>query len=223
MLVILPCAGGSSLNYKNLQFDDSVIIYEYAGHWTRVGDDLDVDFEHLVSRFVEETAYRLKGDSIILFGHSMGAIVALNSIKLFQRKGIMVRHLYVSACCSPQKTCDIFKTMLDDDDIICFLSHVRQVPQKVLNSSFFSENLLPAIRNDFKLLRELSKDYIEPDKVDIPITCFCGQNDPLVSENDMDCWSDYTTSNFEIGVFPGDHFFINRKDNIDRIVESIRK
>lgn len=223
MLVILPCAGGSSFNYKKLQFDDSVIIYEYAGHWTRAEDDLDVDFENLVSKFVDEIAPKLNDGSISLFGHSMGAIVALTSVKLFQRKGIKVHHLYVSACRSPQMTCEIFKTIMDDDDIIRFLSSVRQVSKKVLNSDFFAENLLPAIRNDFKLLKEFSKIHMESDKVNVPITCLCGQIDPLVSTDDIECWHEYTTSTFEIFVFPGDHFFVSRKDNRDQIISIIKK
>lgn len=223
MLVILPCAGGSSFNYKKLQFDDSVKIYEYAGHWTRAEDDLDVDFEHLVSKFVDEITPKLNNGSISMFGHSMGAIVALSSVKLFQRKEIKVTHLYVSACGSLQKTCNIFNNIIDDDNIIRFLSDVRQVPLKVLSSVFFAENLLPAIRNDFKLLGEFSKNCIELDKVNVPITCLCGQNDPLVSADDMSYWHKYTISSFEMYEFPGDHFFVNRKDNIDQIIRIIRK
>ena len=49
--------------------------------------------------------------------------------------------------------------------------------------------------------------------MNVPITCLCGQNDPLVSADHMSYWHKYTISSFEMYEFPGDHFFVNRKDN----------
>lgn len=87
------------------------------------------------------------------------------------------------------------------------MSNTRQVPNRVLNSAFFNEDLLPIIRNDFNLVKEYIKEF-QNDKVEalsVPITCLCGASDPVVDIEEMKRWEKYTSKEFNCIVYPGNH------------------
>lgn len=208
MLYVLPCAGGSAFNYKKL-LRRHITTYEYAGHWSRFDEKLDEDFESMVDDLVSHIVNDKKVETVSLLGHSMGALIAWSACIKLKEKGIRVVNLYIVSCGTPSKTHNIFNMMCDDTDIIDFIHLVRQIPDKVVESEFFAENLLPCIRNDFKILKSAT-ELLRDDVLEVPITCFCGEDDPIVSVNDMKQWINYTTSEFEVYSCPGDHFFITR-------------
>lgn len=209
MLYIVPCAGGSTFNYQKL-LRRHIKTHEYAGHWSRFDEKLDDNFESMVNDLVSHIIND-KEKTISLLGHSMGALIAWNACTKLKKKGIKVEHLYIVSCDIPSKTYDIFNRMNDDSDILDFIRLVRQIPVNVYESDFFIENLLPCIRNDFKILRSAAT-LLKNEIIDVPITCFCGEDDPIVTINDMRRWKDYTTSVFRIFNCPGDHFFVVKND-----------
>jgi medium-chain acyl-[acyl-carrier-protein] hydrolase len=66
---------------------------------------------------------------------------------------------------------------------------------------------LPVLRADF----ELVETYCDPggEPFDFPITAFGGIGDTEILQEDLEGWSQQTTANFRLRMFPGGHFYIN--------------
>ena len=64
--------------------------------------------------------------------------------------------------------------------------------------------------------------YNRPPEVTVscPIHAFVADNDIIVAEENMVAWSDRTTAEFFIRLFPGDHFYLN--NNLPELVKDIQ-
>lgn len=218
-IVVLPCAGGSSFNYRKFKNKSKdVIIYEYPGHWSKIDKEFDKNMEEMVKNFVDEIVPKLVGNDLIILGHSMGALVGFESIEHFQSKGINVKKIYIAACASPDILTRLFGQYSSDLDVMAVIKKLRQVPDRILYSEFFTENLLPAIKNDFRLIKELKGRYNEIKKCNVPIVCLGGENDSAIHYDDIMAWREYTDCEIAFLEFEGNHFFVCEDNNIDIIL-----
>ena len=53
-----------------------------------------------------------------------------------------------------------------------------------------------------------------------PISVYGGQDDPLVSENELRAWSAHTQAGMRLNMFPGDHFYL--QSALPDLLEHIR-
>ena len=223
MLVILPCAGGSASNYnKYKDFSNSIILYEYPGHWSRYEEPLETSVEQIAQTLLPIIKGR-KDKEITLFGHSMGGLIAWKLAHKLIDEEIFVKRVYIAACCSPEIKPEFIENIQNDADIKVLLQNIRQVPDRILNSTFFNEDLLPVIRNDFNLVKEYIKEFQgdEFKALSVPITCLCGASDPVIDVEEMKKWEKYTSEEFNCYSYPGDHFFVYDKCNVERIMTQI--
>ncbi len=225
MLVILPCAGGCAFSYKGYKkFLPGADIYEYPGHWMRYGEPLDDSIEKMVSRLVERITAGSHRDGVYLLGHSMGGLVAWFAAKELLSLGVKVRGIFAAACGAPISKASFLEDIKNDDDIKRLLGRIRQAPAHVLQSKFFNENLLPVIRNDFTIVRNaMAAAEIDYKPVPVPIVCFCGDRDPIVTLSDMKGWSSLSTLDTAFINCRGDHFFPYGNENIGLISNEILK
>lgn len=223
--IILPCAGGCASNYnKYKRFLPSVTIYEYPGHWTRYNEGLVNSIPELVEDLVKGIISDEQNMPLYLFGHSMGGIIAWRAAKKLLSMGLAVAGLYIAACNSPLESIDFLRGIESDSDIKRFLSKIRQVPSNVLESEFFRENLLPPIRNDFRIIQNASDENDLPQrKINIPIICFYGKSDPLVQYDNIKKWGELTERDAKFVPCSGDHFFVYDNRNVEYISSIITK
>lgn len=243
MLLMLPCAGGCAANYsKYKKYLDEVIVYEYPGHWTRYDEPLKSSMKSLAEAIAEEIIFSHYSSKIFLFGHSMGGLVAWYIAKNLQQRNVNIAGLFIAACHTPRQRADFFPKSNDappqvtenitelvksDEEIKAFLKKIRQVPEKILDSYFFDKNLLPVIRNDFRIIQEQTDDQFELFKnnrlLSVPIICFSGTNDPIVNCADMEQWKNFTDNQFAIYSCIGDHFFVYDDENIQFVCKTISR
>lgn len=222
-MICFPCAGGSARNFKNLlkNIECSAICVEYSGHWSRYEEPLYDSMETCVQCLTEEIQCMdiTADDEIVLLGHSMGALIAFEIGKRLVQRGYHVGSLFLLACMSPDEM-DCSKIEFADDEAIkMFLKQIRQVPERVLNSNFFMENLLPSIRNDFRLLSNFARDVGLVEAVNLNIVCLYGNQDMLVDT--MDGWKKYSNREIRSYIFPGNHFFFYDVRNEKKIAYMI--
>lgn len=213
-LIVFPCAGGNAQNYLQFSKDiqAEVIRIEYSGHWSRYNETVYNSFEDLLSDVESHIKDKIGiHDNIFLFGHSMGACVAYEIAKQLIKEKYNVKCLMISACATMQEINWTELDMKTESDVKKFLNRIRQMPEKVLNSSFFEDNLLHPIQNDFKILTDYIKSFKDDATVACPIVCFQGREDILVK--DMSSWKNYTTSGTMVHSFHGGHFFLYEKNN----------
>ena len=93
------------------------------------------------------------------------------------------------------------------------------MPESVLNSDFFRENLLPSIRNDLRILKNFIGAYSSREAIDCNIVCMGAEQDSLA--NEMCGWQRYSQKKIKEYYYPGNHFFFHEKENTEKIVELI--
>lgn len=143
------------------------------------------------------------------FGHSMGAILAAEVARELAAKGAEPPgHLIVSAR-RPPHMADPQTPMrhLSDTE---FVSEVTRryggIPPEILAEKEVLTMLLPALRADITALETYRPPRRKP--LPCPISVFGGVDDLLAPRAHLDAWREETSSDFEVTVFPGGHFYL---------------
>jgi len=224
-LYIFPHAGGSADFYvpfaRAFTRDVSCVAVQYPGK--RAGRDL--------SQYtpIPETADRLctmlgpdqtPGDRIAFFGHSMGALLAFELALRFEKVGNPVAALFVSACAAPGHMPRREELRGSDLELLNLVKDVTGVNPEFLNNEQFAATLLPTLRG---LKAIASYECPTGAAVSCPVYGLVADNDELATPDLMTPWAQRTTAEFDLTVFPGDHFYINANlpDLAQRVQERV--
>jgi medium-chain acyl-[acyl-carrier-protein] hydrolase len=144
----------------------------------------------------------------ILFGYSMGALVAFELARAWRRQGVMAPQALVLAAHAAPHRPSRFPRLhaLADADFRAELRRLNGTPSAVLDNDELMRALMPTLRSDF----ELCETYHCADEppLAVPIIACGGINDPRAAYDDLAAWQIHTRGQFDVRVFPGDHFFI---------------
>lgn len=143
---------------------------------------------------------------VAFFGHSMGALLAFEVALRFERAGNPIAALFASASAAP----GLWRQRVDmtgsDLQLLSMVSDVTGANPEFLNDDQFAATLLPTLRG----LKAIASYECPPDAtVSCPIHALTADNDELATEELMAPWEQRTTAQFDLTVFPGDHFYIN--------------
>ena len=145
----------------------------------------------------------------VLFGHSLGAMVAFEVARaLAQRGGPQPARLVLSgrrAPTRPERGPRVSHLPTPE-----FLDEVQRrwdgIPAAVLEEPELLELLLPTLRADLSIVE--SYVHVPGPPLECPLSCFGGADDPSVDAADLAAWRDHTGSAFSLRMFPGSHFFV---------------
>ncbi|HEY0523710.1 MAG TPA: alpha/beta fold hydrolase [Stellaceae bacterium] len=143
-----------------------------------------------------------------LYGHSMGAVTALEVARRLVGNGRQPRCLVVSGCAAPHLPSRRERPLyqLPRTELLHELNRLEGLPSVMLQREDFLDTFLPTIRADMEC-RERWISRI--DDLAIPIHALGGTHDKMVSYSDLSAWQHYTSSTFAVKQFAGGHFFIN--------------
>lgn len=147
------------------------------------------------------------------FGHSMGAILCFEVVRLLRRGGHQLpTHLFVSGHKAPQipKT-EPFTFNLPEPEFIEELQRLNGTPKEVLEHPDLMRMMLPLLRADFESIQTYTYEREPP--LDCPITALGGLLDPDINRETLGPWSEQTTAAFNLRMFPGDHFFLHKEQS----------
>jgi medium-chain acyl-[acyl-carrier-protein] hydrolase len=145
----------------------------------------------------------------VLFGHSMGALIAFEYARWLRAHGRRPpEHLVVSGRRAPQLRHNrpLIHTLPDDT----FAEQLRELggtPEELLADARVMRLIMPGLRADF----QLNDGYrYRPDApLDCPLTAFGGRADRHVDEPGLAAWAEQTTGPFRHTLFDGGHFFLH--------------
>ena len=148
----------------------------------------------------------------VLYGHSMGAMVAFELARGLRRAGWRAPEaLIVSGRRSPQvKAREVVTSTLSDDQFWQLVGKLYGTPKALLESVELKTMLMPTFRGDFALLHGWA--YQEEEPLELPIFAMGGDADPGISREALEGWSTQTTRRFQCEMFPGGHMFIQPKE-----------
>lgn len=155
--------------------------------------------------------------NVYFYGHSLGALIAYELLKQYQRNQINIGHciLNVGACPSP----DLIGRRehlhcLSDDKFWEKIKEYGGTPEIVLEDNDFKRMFLPILKADFTIYETYSTIFCQNEPLSIPIKVFVGQFDKIVNLNELTNWKNETTKQFKQFIFEGDHFFMSKNSSL---------
>lgn len=210
-LYIFPHAGGSADYYlpfaKAFTGGTKCVAVQYPGK--RAGRDLSQYTS--IPELADRTSVMLKPEEapagqIAFFGHSMGALLAFELALRFEAAGNPLAALFLSASAAPGRMRHGAELKGSDRELLSLVSDVTGANPEFLNDEQFAATVLPTLRG---LKAVASYDSPPEARVSSPIYALMADNDELATTELVAPWEQRTTSDFELTVFPGDHFYIN--------------
>lgn len=225
-LFCIPYAGGSASFYSqwssHIKGIAEIVPVELAGRGRRVHEPFYRTFEEALEDITSMIVPQLNGDSYAILGHSLGAILAYETIHQLKSRGYQEPEVAFFSGRSAPQVRDMDKTivhLLPDDK---FIQHVRELggtPPQFFDNRELMDLFLPIIRSDFRL----SETYLFKErnsKLRCDVNVFFGYKDDTLS-GDIKEWDQISDKACRYAGFDGDHFFIH--SHTQPVLEALTK
>jgi surfactin synthase thioesterase subunit len=216
-LVCFPHAGGSASFFHPMVAGVApwaeLLAVQYPGRQNRRFEPCVDD----VGRLADAIATSLVAYAdrpLVFFGHSMGAVVGFETVRRLERPPL---RLFVSGRRAPSIHREEWVHRRDDNGIVAELRALNGTEVAVLEDKEFLQMILRAVRSDYRAIETYRPT---PDAVvDCPVTAIIGADDPRVAVADAQAWESHTTSNFDLHVLTGGHFYlVDHRSEIIRMI-----
>ncbi|MFJ2645521.1 thioesterase II family protein [Streptomyces sp. NPDC087420] len=209
-LLCFPHAGGSAGAYLPLSIavggTAETLVVQYPGRHDRFAEPFTERLGEVVDAVV--AGLPAGGDRpLVLFGHSMGAILAFETARRLEREGRGPVALFVSGREGPALAQRIrLPNPPSDEDLIGEMRLLSGTEDELLSNPDILELALPPLRADYAML--FAHTHRPGPALGCPVTALTGDNDPRVDVERVLAWERETEGPFERHVLPGGHFFL---------------
>ncbi|MEV0614230.1 alpha/beta fold hydrolase [Nonomuraea sp. NPDC050404] len=215
-LFCFPHAGGAAAAFREwhraVPPGVEVRAVQYPGRAERVREPF-VDDAHQMADLIAAAMRPLLDRPAVLFGHSMGALLAYETALR-----INPAHLIVSGRRSAHVPRPGIVHTGTEDDLVAELRRLGGTEPELLADADARDYILPIVRADYTLAESYRSRPAEP--LRCPITTVIGDRDPEVDPGNAGEWAELTSAGFALHVLPGDHFYLaaRRAEVIDLIL-----
>ena len=154
------------------------------------------------------------GTPLALFGHSFGAVVAIETARALQASGVPLVWVGVSGRPAPeQPTAPVagppavaaLAHDVPDAELLRHLRAIGGLPDQIHRLPHYRDHILRLVRGDLRVLASYAP---RPDRppVAAPLTAFGGTDDPWAPPASLAGWARETSGRFQQRLFPGGHF-----------------
>ncbi|MGI5377657.1 thioesterase II family protein [Streptomyces sp. CA-251387] len=150
----------------------------------------------------------------VLYGHSLGAMVAYTLTKALQERGLPLPALLaVGACPPPDRASELSdNSHTFDATLMDRLRTMGAVPDGAVPGDYWHRALLPVLCDDLRLahaLRVAARRTADRDgRVPVPLLAVSGDRDPLAPPSVVDGWRGWSAGPVVTRTVSGDHFFV---------------
>ncbi|MEV6583837.1 alpha/beta fold hydrolase [Streptomyces sp. NPDC051582] len=214
-IVCLPHAGGAANAYqgwaRHLPAAVELLAVQYPGRQDRLAEPCSETMEEIAGAAAAALA-ALPVLPTVVFGHSMGALVAYETTLRLARQAPHAApvHLFVSGASAPHRECEDLPA-LDDESLIAHTRRQGGAQPEAYDIPELRELLLPSLRADIRLLTDY-RGVREPARTNVPVTAFGGDRDTSCPPEALASWGESTTAEFTTRVFPGGHFYLQGRE-----------
>ncbi|WNI30987.1 alpha/beta fold hydrolase [Streptomyces sp. ITFR-6] len=225
-ILCLPYAGAGAAAYRTwataMPPGAELHAVELPGHGRRLPEPPGADLTEIIEALTPLAAR--PGPPLVLFGHSMGALLAYELCRALTTFGAAPAALVLSAM-SPAHLVDrtAQRALAENPDAL--LDHVRELgatPPEVLHTAALRELVLRTMRADLRLLAAFPDPATDdPLPANIPVTALSGQTDRLYPPHTVAAWTAIAERWEGMHVLPGGHFFPWQGDTGPRLVAAL--
>ena len=220
-LFCLPPAGGGTMTFRGWrdELDPAIelVLVQLPGHETRMNERPIDDREALIELLARVLLPEVR-QPFALFGHSFGALLAFELVRLLRRRGWgKPVHLFFSARRAPQIVHNgLLLAQLPDDRLLDAVQRrYGGIPPEIAREPEWASLIVPALRADVAI--DEGYRYVEEPPLECGVTVFGGQRDFALPRRDLEAWRAHAAERFTLREFPGDHFFL-RADQSHRLL-----
>ena len=216
IVFLLAHAGGAACLYPaffpRLAARAELVPLDLPGHGLRGAEpllrdipamtrDLGATMERVLCQTGGETPY-------MLFGHSMGGLLAFLLAAVQEENRRPAAHVFVSGSAVPGRHYVPHGLMELGDEELWKQSaaHFGGISQEALESGELMSVFAPVLRADLQAVTDFAPAGGQA--VDAPITAICGGDNDVVDEADTVLWRRYTTGAFSNRMLAGGHFYL---------------
>lgn len=211
-LVCFPFAGAGASIFRpwisQLQFHYQVLPVQMAGREQRFADLPFKRVEDAIDSLLPDLMTELESASeVVLFGHSMGSVLAFELGRRVALKGNAHKfHLVVSGSPSPSRPRVEEATGLDDEAFVARVEHFAGYRHEALSDPDLREVLLPVLRADVEMHECYRPTNLKP--IPLRVTCVRAQGDALVTSTEARAWQDVTSKDLDYIEVQGGHMYV---------------
>lgn len=209
----LPYAGAGASAYRwwinELPADIQLCPVQLPGRENRLGERAIDNAPALIRELLAGLQPYLDRPFVI-FGHSMGALLAFELTRELRRLGLpQPQHLFLSAHRAPHLPGLLPHVhTLSRSEFLSELQRLEGTPKEVLEHEELMQIAEPILRADFKLCE--TYEYTPGPPLDIPLGIFGGTDDPKVGEDVLAPWREHTLAPMRLRMLPGGHLFLQQ-------------
>lgn len=215
-LICFPYAGsGASLFYPWVNFlskDFEVWAFQPPGHEELMDQRLISDLAEM-KQYILQKIIPIINRPFILFGHSLGSVLAYETTKELQKRNMVPISLTVSGRQPPHlKSKMHLIAHLNNEDFIKEVFELNGTPPELMASKDFLEMATPILRADFKLAENYQIKIEE--KIKCPVSVLGSTTDKWIDTKEIAEWSKTTEKPCETRIFEGDHFYLKQNPRL---------
>lgn len=222
-LVCFPHAGGSAGFFGSwstkLSSGIDVVAVQYPGRADRLAEPPLTSMPRLAAE-IAGALEPLADRPIVLFGHSLGALVAYEVARELVRRDVRPARLVVSGRRAPLDAPGGTKHLLSDDELVAELVRLGGTEPGLLDGEDARSVFLPAIRADFRLAENYRR--LPGREPSCPLTVLLGAEDTEVDVRRAERWAEHATAGFSVHELSGGHFYLvpQEKAVLDLLAEA---
>ncbi|MCP9211496.1 thioesterase II family protein [Streptomyces sp. NEAU-Y11] len=206
-LVCFPHAGGSASFFREWADglpEAEVLAVCYPGRAERIGEPLAEDLP-MLARDIAGALGEFADLPLTLFGHSMGAPIALETARALEASGVPVAHLFASG----SRDAPLPEAAQEPDEeqvVVEELLSMGGTSHDMMDDALFRELVLPYVMGDARLYH----GYRMPAQplLRCPVTVVTGDRD---ENTDRRPWTSLTTASVAQVTVPGGHFYLTEE------------
>jgi external thioesterase TEII len=222
-LFILHFAGGNCYSFNFLTpllKDFETLQVELPGRGKRIREELVTEFDLAAEDLFRQITGRLGSAPFVIYGHSMGAYLALRVTNLLKKAGKQPLRVYVSGNPGPGIRDLRNRYKMPYKELVEELRRLGGVPQELLDNEELLEFFMPILRADFEVAER--NDLTDEEPLGVPLHALMGSDEEDVDK--IGNWGRFTTSQFQSTVLPGGHFFIyDHPEQLARILREDKR
>ncbi|MBE2276772.1 MAG: thioesterase [Rhodobacteraceae bacterium] len=211
-LYVFPYLGGNPAAFidwsRALGPDTALSVVNLPGRGLRLKEPSLTEMRPAALQIAAAVTANAGAADFAFFGHSMGAVLAFEVLRIctmmhLRRPDLMV----VSGCRWPGALERDDLHLLDDSAFRSRLNDLGGTPPEVMGNDELMRLLTPMLRADFAMLNGYV--YRTMPRLPVPLHVFASQDDLEVPLETLPRWFDESSHPGEMHLFPGGHFFLH--------------
>lgn len=208
-LFLLHFAGGNCYSFQFMEpllKDFDVFSLELPGRGRRINEGLLKDFDSAAQDIYRQIANKLANSNFLIYGHSMGAYLALRVSGILEKEGRLPACLVVSGNAGSEVGDDKKRSLYGNKEFIEELQSIGGIPPELLEDKELFSFFEPILRADFEIVEGYK--IANEAALSSPIYALMGSREEDADK--ISNWSRFTRSRFNFEILEGDHFFIRQ-------------